>query len=206
MLRFNMLELGASGVSNPHGHEGEPRGMWFGLTGRNASGKTTVVDWLSQHGYKTTSCSDSIREWLRTDGQEITRDNLIQGGRALRAKGGPGILAEMLRDRNSDVPDLVIDSIRTPAEVEALRVRPDFRLIEVRASREIRWQRLMERGRKGDPETYEQFVMQEDAELIAKDDSGQALKATAEMADIVINNEGVSEELIMALEALLRPA
>ncbi|MEE3082985.1 MAG: AAA family ATPase [Candidatus Thermoplasmatota archaeon] len=180
--------------------------MWFGLTGRNASGKTTVVEWLRQHGYKTTSCSDSIREWLRDEGMEITRENLIQGGRTLRERGGPAILAEMLRDSNSDVADLVIDSIRTPAEVEALRERPDFRLIEVRASRDIRWKRLQERGREGDPSTFEEFVRQEDAELVAKDESGQALRATAEMADLVINNEGVSDELKTALEALLKPA
>ncbi len=179
--------------------------MWFGLTGRNASGKTTIVEWLRQHGYKTTSCSDSIRDWLRTEGIEITRDNLIQGGRTLREQGGPAILAEILRDSNGDVTNLVIDSIRTPAEVEALRERPDFRLIEVRASREIRWKRLQERGREGDPGTFEEFIQQEDAELIAKDDSGQALKATAEMADVVINNEGVSDELEAALEALLKP-
>ena len=53
----------------------------------------------------------------------------------------------MLRDEHSQAPNLVIDSIRTPAEVEALQERPDFRLIEVRASREVRWQRLQSRGR-----------------------------------------------------------
>ena len=180
--------------------------MWFGLTGRNASGKTTVVEWLRQRGYKTTSCSDSIREWLRNEGKEITRENLIQGGRTLREQGGPAILAEMLRDSNKEVANLVIDSIRTPAEVEALRERSDFVLIEVRASREVRWKRLQERGRDGDPTTFEEFVQQEDSELVAKDESGQALKATAAMADIVINNEGASQELEVALEALLRPA
>ncbi len=180
--------------------------MWFGLTGRNASGKTTVVEWLRRRGYKTTSCSDSIREWLRNEGKEITRENLIQGGRTLREQGGPAILAEMLRDSNKEVANLVIDSIRTPAEVEALRERSDFVLIEVRASREVRWKRLQERGRDGDPTTFEEFVQQEDSELVAKDESGQALKATAAMTDIVINNEGASQELEVALEALLRPA
>ena len=125
--------------------------MWFGLTGRNASGKTTVVDWLVENGYTSTSCSDSIRAHLRSNGIEINRDNLIEGGRELRGAHGPGILAEMLRDEHSQAPNLVIDSIRTPAEVEALQERPDFRLIEVRASREVRWQRLQSRGRAGDP-------------------------------------------------------
>ena len=136
----------------------------------------------------------------------INRDNLIAGGRELRAEHGPAILAEMLRDANSNVGDLVIDSIRTPAEVEALRVRPDFRLIEVRASREVRWNRLQSRGRDGDPTDFDTFVAQEESELVAADDSGQALVATAELADVVIINEDDSESLQGALELLLKPS
>ena len=180
--------------------------MWFGLTGRNASGKTTVVDWLVDNGYASTSCSDSIRAHLKTQGKEINRDNLIAGGRELRAAHGPAILAEMLRDANVDAENLVIDSIRTPAEVEALRKRPDFRLIEVRASREVRWNRLQSRGRDGDPTDWDTFVAQEEAELVAADDSGQALDATAELADIVIINDNDSDSLQESLELLLRPA
>ena len=179
--------------------------MWFGLTGRNASGKTTVVEWFVSKGFTSTSCSDSIRNWLREQQTEITRENLIQGGRTLRAEGGPGILAEMLRDEHADESNLVIDSIRTPAEVEALRQRPDFRLIEIRASLEGRWNRLQARGRPGDPDNYEKFVEQEEAELIAADESGQALKATADMADVVINNDGDLDDLLTALEALITP-
>ena len=179
--------------------------MWFGLTGRNASGKTTIVDWLVENGYTSTSCSDSIRAHLRQNGKEINRDNLIAGGRALRAEHGPGILAEMLRDVNQGCAKLVIDSIRTPAEVEALRERPDFRLIEVRASREVRWNRLQSRARSGDPTDWETFVAQEEAELVAADDSGQALDATAALADIVIINEDDSDALQASLEMLLKP-
>ena len=179
--------------------------MWFGLTGRNASGKTTVVEWLVENGYVSTSCSDSIRAHLRSQGIEINRENLIAGGRELRAAHGPGILAEMLRDEHAKTSSLVIDSIRTPAEVEALQERPDFRLIEIRASREVRWQRLQARGRSGDPTDWDTFVAQEESELEASDDSGQALIATAEMADIIIINDGEAEELRDALELLLRP-
>ena len=179
--------------------------MWFGLTGRNASGKTTVVDWLVDNEFVATSCSDSIRAHLKTQGKEINRDNLIAGGRELRAAHGPAILAEMLRDANTAVESLVIDSIRTPAEVEALRERPDFRLIEVRASREVRWSRLQSRGRDGDPTDWETFVSQEESELVAADASGQALEATAEMADIIIINDGDTESLQEALELLIRP-
>ena len=99
--------------------------MLIGLTGRNASGKSTVVYRFSNKGLETSSCSDSIRAWLAEQKIEPTRDALIEGGRELRRKGGAGILAEMLLDI-LDGKDAVVDSIRTPGEVEALRKRDDF--------------------------------------------------------------------------------
>lgn len=176
--------------------------MLVGLTGRNACGKTTVMDWLVERGFTSNSCSDSIRTWLAANDREITRASLIEGGRTLRAMGGAGILAEMLLDRIGEGGDHAIDSIRTPAEVEALRKRDDFILVEVRAPREERWQRLVERGRTGDAENYEQFVAQEEAELVAHDESGQALIATAELADMVIHNNGDIADLYQQLEAM----
>ena len=119
--------------------------MLVGLTGRNASGKSTLVSWFSEKGLRSVSCSDSIRSWLSDQGIESTREALIEGGRELRRRGGAGVLAEMLLEI-LDGEDAVVDSIRTPAEVESLRSRGDFILIEVRADEESRWQRMTSRG------------------------------------------------------------
>ena len=175
--------------------------MLIGLTGRNASGKSTIVNWFSKKGLETSSCSDSIRTWLAEQNIEPTRDALIEGGRELRRKGGAGILAEMLLEI-LDGKDAVVDSIRTPGEVEALRKRDDFILIEVRANTETRWKRLQSRARTGDPLDKETFLKQERAEAEAKDDAGQALNATAELADLVILNDGTEKELLDDLEEL----
>jgi dephospho-CoA kinase len=175
--------------------------MLIGLTGRNASGKSTIVNWFSKKGLETSSCSDSIRAWLAEQNIEPTRDALIEGGRELRRKGGAGILAEMLLEI-LDGKDAVVDSIRTPGEVEALRKRDDFILIEVRTNTETRWKRLQSRARTGDPLDKETFLKQERAEAEAKDDAGQALNATAELADLVILNDGTEKELLDDLEEL----
>jgi dephospho-CoA kinase len=177
--------------------------MLVGLTGLNASGKTTIVEWFSDLGFGASSCSNSIRIWLTEQGLEETRDNLRQGGRTLREQGGAGVLAEMLLAQIGDDENFAIDSIRTPAEVNALRVRQDFILLEVRAERDARWHRLVSRNRIGDAENYEQFVAQEQAELTAADSSGQALTATAEIADLIIDNNGTLDELYHSLEQLI---
>ena len=74
-----------------------------------------------------------------------------------------------------------------------------------RPSREVRWNRLQSRARSGAPTDWETFVAQEEAELVAADDSGQALDATAALADIVIINEDDSDALQASLEMLLMP-
>ena len=56
----------------------------LGLTGGNASGKTTIVQWFADRGVRTASCSDSIRAWLAEQGIEGSREALIEGGRELR--------------------------------------------------------------------------------------------------------------------------
>ncbi|MAS80001.1 MAG: hypothetical protein CMA28_00005 [Euryarchaeota archaeon] len=175
--------------------------MLVGLTGRNASGKSTVVEWFSERGLSSVSCSDSIRAWLGEQGIESTRDNLIEGGRELRRSGGAGVLAEMLLEI-LDGEDAVVDSIRTPAEVEALRSRGDFTLIEIRADEESRWQRMTSRGRAGDPTEKAAFLSQEAAEAKSEDEAGQALDATAAMADIVVHNDGSVEDLEEKLEGV----
>ena len=178
-----------------------PRYMLVGLTGRNAAGKTTVVEWFRDRGFLTGSCSDSIRTWLSENNTEPTRENLINGGRELRRRHGPGILAEMLLEAFGD-RNAIIDSIRTPDEVHALRKRGDFVLIEVTADPEIRWLRAKERARPGDPVTKEAFIESENLELVSKDTSGQSLIATSALADHTVENNGDIDELAKRLEGL----
>ncbi len=203
MLNCSMPERGNTG------HDAIPMrvrpAVWVvlvGLTGRNASGKTTVVQWFAGRGVRTVSCSDSIRAWLTEQGIEESREALIEGGRELRRRGGSGILAEMLLEALGG-GDAVIDSIRTPGEVEALRARDDFILIEVTAGADSRWARAQGRARPGDPADRATFVAQEESEEVASDEAGQALVATAEMADLILNNEGTVEGLHEDLENLL---
>ncbi|GIS92754.1 MAG: hypothetical protein CM1200mP21_10490 [Candidatus Poseidoniales archaeon] len=65
--------------------------MLIGLTGRNASGKTTVVKWLEGKGFLAVSCSGSIRAWLAEERIDESRDSLIEGGREFeeRWSGNP---------------------------------------------------------------------------------------------------------------------
>ncbi|HJL54521.1 MAG TPA: hypothetical protein QF424_01115, partial [Candidatus Thalassarchaeaceae archaeon] len=57
-------------------------------------------------------------------------------------------------------------------------------------------------GRAGDPIEKETFLSQEAAEVKSEDEAGQALDATAALADITVVNDGTIEELEGKLEAI----
>ena len=72
--------------------------------------------------------------------------------------------------------------------------------IEVRTDEEVRWQRLKDRDRAGDPTEKSTFLAQERTEAQAEDEAGQALDATASLADIIVINDGTIDDLERKLE------
>lgn len=177
--------------------------MIVGLTGRNASGKGTVAEWLVQQGFVYFSLSDAIRTWLAEQGLDARRDHLIYGGRTLREQGGPGVLAERTLLALPAGQDCLIDSIRNPAEVQALRQRADFVLVEVTASESVRYERLRARSRAGDAQSFAEFQRQEQAELTSTEPAAQQLHTTAALADVRVSNDGDVTQLHAQLSALL---
>jgi len=178
--------------------------MIIGLTGRNCSGKGTVADYFKEQGYGYYSLSDAIRQYLKDQGLPESRDNLIAGGRELRRSGGPGVLGQRILALLEPGQNYVVDSIRNPAEVTPLRSRSDFVLLEIQAPEQLRYDRLIARGRIGDAESFEEFQRQEQAELSSTDSAAQQLEATADCADHVLINKGSLEGLHQQLQTLCK--
>ena len=172
----------------------------IGLTGTNGSGKGEAAEFFKGHGFAYLSLSDLIREELRQKGQEISRDNLIKMGNHLRKTFGADILArrtmEQVRGKT------IIDSIRNPKEVEYLQKQKEFTLLAVDAPPEVRYARVMDRGRDESVQTLEQFIAKEKEEM-SESDKGQQLQRCMQMADHLILNEDTLEEFHRKLEAFL---
>ncbi len=83
--------------------------MIIGLTGRNASGKGEMADYLVKKGFKYFSLSDEIREEIKAEKLEVTRENLIQMGNKLRFQFGAGILAEKILSKLKPNENYIID-------------------------------------------------------------------------------------------------
>jgi len=163
-----------------------------GLTGLNAAGKGEAARILGEYGYAYFSLSDIVREEAARRGIEQTRENLIRVGNDLRRRHGPGVLAEMIRERLA--PYSVIDSIRNPEEVRVLRRLDGFLLVAVHADPETRFRRMMARGRLGDVRDFDEFLRLEERE---KSGSAyeQQLHVCIGMADASVDNNGTVEEL-----------
>ncbi|HSJ95945.1 MAG TPA: deaminase [Myxococcota bacterium] len=178
--------------------------MILGVAGPNGAGKGEVVAWLEKRSFTPLSLSDVLREELRAQGVEETRERMIEAGRSLRAARGPAVLAERLRAKILPDRHYVIDSIRHPAEVEALRaLGARFRLLWVDAEPARRFERLRARGRSGDPDTLERLLTLEGRERGSPDAAMQQLDAVAAMADAELCNDGSREELHAQIQELL---
>ncbi len=177
-----------------------PARLVIGLTGPNAAGKGEAARYLASLGFAGHSLSDIIREEAAARGLPPERENLIRLGNELRRTGGPGILAERTLPRLTGRD--VVDSIRNPAEVEALRRHPDFVLVAIEAPLATRYERARGRGRPGDGASLDEFAEREERER-SRDPLHQQLHRTIEMADAIVENSGTIEDLQRAIDRFL---
>ena len=172
--------------------------MIIGLTGKNAAGKGELAKHIQGKGFSYFSLSDALRDEATRLGKGHSRDTLIRLGTEMRQKYGNSILAKRINEKvmklkKEGKADFVIDSIRNPGEIEELRKNGDFILIGVHADTEIRFQRLLKRGRLGDARTFDEFKSHEDREN-NNEGAGQQLDRCLEMADRIIGSNGTPEE------------
>ena len=177
--------------------------MIIGLTGTNGSGKTVTAEYLKTKGFEFYSLSDEIRAELDRQKVEANRENLIQTGNRLRTEFGPGVLAERVKRRLRHDRNYVIDSIRNPYEVDALRATGDFHLLHLDAPREVRFERVVARGGRRTPDNFEQFVEQEDREIQSDDPANQQLRACYEKADHTLQNDSSIDDLRSRLDRVV---
>ena len=163
--------------------------MIIGLTGSYCSGKDSVADYLvADQGFIHYSLSDELRKELAGRGIVPTRENLIVHGTALRQTMGNTVLARRVLENISPGKNYIITSIRHPDEVMELQKHPDFFLVNVDAPAPLRFARMKQRNRPGDPETFEMFLASERKESQTSG-SGQQLTACSALAQYQFIND-----------------
>jgi len=176
--------------------------MIIGVTGNNCSGKDTVAEILEKMNFNHYSLSNIIREELKKQNVEKSRENLISMGNKLRNKHGANVLAKMTLKKIEEGENYVFTSIRNPAEVKFLQKRKDFLLVNVKTSIKDRFKRLQARAREGDPKTLQELKEKEDLENTNNPNS-QQLNKVAKMAKVIIKNDSTIEKLNQKVQKLV---
>ena len=163
------------------------------LTGMPGSGKSTVVSALKASGIETLNLGDGVRSEAKRRNLEPTGDNLGKLMLELREKNGPGAIANLLTEsiKNSQSKVIIIDGVRSTAEIEVLRNVGTVKLLSIEASADIRYKFLSARRRSDDPETREKFEERDKREL------GVGISESIAIANETISNNNITvDELI----------
>lgn len=169
------------------------------ITGMAGSGKTTFSQIIRDSGIRLITMGDVIRELARQQGLEPSTDNL-------------GILAKKIREESPDavalrcidliikLPEnglIVVDGIRSLAEIEAFEKNFEAVIVAIHASPLSRFKRLTRRGRSDDPQSWEEFKERDKREL------GFGIGNAIASADIMIVNDNGIDGLKKSFELLM---
>ena len=157
------------------------------------AGKSTIAEGLKSKGYDTINMGNTVRAEVKKRNLEPTSSNLGKLMLELREKNGPGAVAELVipEIENSKSNVIIIDGIRSNAEIDVLRKYGTVKLLAIHASTDKRFEFLRERGRSDDPQTKENFEERDNRELGVGISNSIALSD-----DAITNNNKTKEELI----------
>lgn len=169
------------------------RKLYIGVVGQIACGKGILVDYLIKKlGFISFSLSTIVHDEIKKRGiKSFTRKTLQDVGDNLRKKYGNDILTKralaiLEKQKKSRV---VIEGIRNPGEIEYLKKNPNFTLIGVKAKRELRFKRLLQRSKQWDPKTYTDFIKVDRRDLgVGQKKSGQQVGRCLACCDYVLTN------------------
>jgi len=132
---------------------------------------------------------DVIRAETRRRGLEPDAKNTGEVMKLLRKEKGESAVADLCLETivKTKTERIVVDGIRSMAEVEAFRKKAAVLLVAVDASPERRFELLKERGRKDDPLTYEMFVERDRREL------GVGIGRAIALADETVSNQHATQ-------------
>ena len=178
----------------------------IGITGTLGAGKGTIVDYLvAQRGFRHYSVRDFLTREIERRGIPVDRDSMTQVGNELRAAHSPSWIVEQLYEQASASGcNCIIESIRTPGEVQSLRGKPNFYLFAVDADPKVRYQRVVLRGSATDHVSYETFLANEQREMASDDPNHQNLSVCIAQADYRFDNGGTIEALHRQVEEVLQ--
>ncbi|MGB1247394.1 MAG: AAA family ATPase [Chitinophagales bacterium] len=164
--------------------------MVIGITGTIGSGKDTLMELLKEeYGFTHFSVRQYLIDRLDEEGEVINRTTMTNLANRLREENHSAFLAEELFKLAQDSgKNCVIESIRTPGEVEFLRDHSEFILFAVDADPNMRYERVQERKSVTDRIDFNTFMAEEQREMANEEPHMQNIAACVRVADYKFKN------------------
>jgi dephospho-CoA kinase len=152
------------------------------------AGKSTIAEALKSKGFEKITMGDAVRAEAVRRKIEPTGANLGRLMLEIRQKNGPGAVAELIKDQiaNTKSNVILIDGIRSIAEVEVLKKFGTVKILAVHASGDTRFGYLTHRKRRDDPENREEFVVRDSREIKV------GMSESIALADETLSNNNLS--------------
>ncbi|MCD4745777.1 MAG: AAA family ATPase [Bacteroidales bacterium] len=178
----------------------------IGITGTLGAGKGTIVEYLvKKKGFVHFSVRAFLIDEIKKRKLPENRDSMVKIANELRAKHSPSYIIDQLYIKaKSSGNNSIIESIRTPGEIESLKKKGDFYLFAVDAKPQIRFNRILLRNSETDHISYETFLKNEKREMTSDNPNKQNVRRCIELADYVFDNNGKTTELHNKVEKVLR--
>jgi len=172
-----------------------------GIVGMPGAGKGAVREIIQKMGYPVVVMGDEIREEAKRRKLEPTPQNLGMIMLKLREEEGPAAVAKRcipnMEKAKGEV--VVVEGIRSLHEVDEFKKYfPNFVLVAIHASPEMRFRRLFQRKRSDDPKGWETFMQRDSRELSV------GIGAAITAADYMIVNEGTKAQLERKTQEVLK--
>jgi dCMP deaminase len=170
----------------------------IGLTGSMGCGKGEIVKILEGEGFSYITLSMMVREEARRRGIAEEREQLMEVGNQMRNDAGAGVLGLRALEKilSSDQDKWVIDGIRNPAEILAIRKCNNVYIVGVVANKDILVDRILSRARESDSAFRDDVLRKIEREWgLGEPEEGQQVGKCMEMVDFILENEGSLEEL-----------
>jgi len=174
----------------------------LGLVGQIASGKGSVSKYLREKYHASFyHFSAPLRKTLRIWHLEQNRQNIAALSKCLRDTFGQDLLAKAItQDIQNDQSEIIaVDSVRRLADIKYLKDLPEFKLLYIETSPEVRYKRLTERGENQDDcsKTYKEFLRDNELE------SEQEIIKIGKTAQLKINNDGTVKDLESQIDKII---
>lgn len=143
----------------------------IGLTGFSCTGKGTFYEYVSsQYVIPKITTGDLVRKEVQKRGLDLNPRNISEISDVIRRETGNNFMViaeDEIAELSERYDALIVDSLREEKDYETLRrFSRDIETVAVVSSSRIRYERMSERKRTGDPISWEEFLALEQKERL----------------------------------------